>query len=100
MLSCPSFCHRSWGFGFHAKSPRTSANSFELPSLALMRVHRRNSTLVSTTATVVNKFADAVNNPVDGSKIERKCWHENHEPASLFRNSQNPSTKLLMEMGC
>jgi len=65
-----------------------------------MRVHRRNSTPVSTTATVVNKFADAVNNSVDGSKIERKCWQENHEPASLFRNSQNPSTKLLMEMGC
>ena len=54
--------------------------------------------IVSTTATVVNKFADGVNNSVDGSKIEPKRWQENHERASLFRNSPNASTKLLMEI--
>ena len=50
------------------------------------------------TSADVNNFADAVNNSVDGSKIEPKCWRENDERAPLFRNSQNPSTKLLMEI--
>ncbi len=54
--------------------------------------------MVNITSADVNKFADAVNNSVDGSKIEPKCWQENHERASLFRYSQSPSTKLLMEM--
>jgi len=40
-----------------------------------MRVHRRNSTLVSTTATVVNKFADAVNNSVDGNGLLKVTSH-------------------------
>jgi len=43
----------------------------------------------------INNFADGVNNSAAGSKIKVKCWQENDERASLFRNSQKPVNKTV-----